>query len=133
MSKFTIKIQGLDQLKGKFRQLPKTLKTAGVQELNMIAEEIMLDSKENYVPWRFGHLKSSGTVLHAKGLASKNVVKLVYGGRSAPYAVYVHEIKKKYKHGRKWKYLETPVKNRAPSIGREVGQAIVKAAQTQGL
>jgi hypothetical protein len=35
-------------------------------------------------------------------------------GYSAEYAVHVHEINKNYRHGKVWKYLETPLKQDLP-------------------
>ncbi len=130
---FSIKLSGIKQLSKKTGNIPLVLIEAGVRELNMIGEEIMTDSKENFVPVDTGALRSTGIVIHGQPAPGKTNVRLVYGGRSAPYALHVHDTKKKYKNGKVWKYLEDPVKNRSGSIGKEIGAVMVAEAKKLGI
>jgi hypothetical protein len=87
------------------------------------AEEIMGDSKDNYVPVDFGTLRNSGFVDLPVIQGTRVTVRAGFGGPAAPYALAVHENPrsgktggvspqgKKYQHFAavgQWKYLEIP-------------------------
>lgn len=107
----TFELQGLDRLRARLlkagdRAVPLLGKT-----MYRFAEDIMTDSKENYVPVSAkhpklerarrqkpsrgsaksgGNLKASGFVEHPH-YGSVTTVTLGYGGAAAPYALAVHE------------------------------------------
>src|SRR5262245_40398140 len=85
-----IVLKGLDQAISKMQNAIEQVSYLGSAGLNQIAEDIMSDSKENYVPVDIGTLKGSG---HVVTETSGNVVTatMAYGGPAAAYAVAVHE------------------------------------------
>ena len=110
--------------------------------LHRFAEEVMADSKENYVPVRTGVLRGSGFVADAMTPTAAEVT-LGYGGAAAEYAIPVHENPRSGKTGGKapdgstyksyarvgeWKYLETPLKARSPLMAQALRGALDDAA-----
>lgn len=123
MSNFDVKLEGLDKLVQQVNlsgKPPKYLATALASEANAI-----LNQSKQIVPYRFGSLKTSGRVEPPKVTATSAEVEITYGGSSAPYAVYVHEIPKNYNHGKQYKYLETPFRAAAPTFVRKVKERLL--------
>lgn len=84
------------------------------------AEDIMADSKANYVPVDTGTLRASGTVLPPELTGTHVVVTLGYGGAAQDYALPVHErLDVHHPHGQA-KYLEAPVLAAIPQLGAKV-------------
>lgn len=83
--------------------------------LFMLAEEIMTDSKTNYVPVDTGNLRNSGTVALPVIAGNRVTVTLGYGGPAAAYALKVHEAPASYGHGKN-KYLSKPINAAAPKL-----------------
>ena len=82
--------------------------------LYQIGEEIMTDSKTNYVPVVTGQLRRSGRV--EKPVISTNRVTVTIGyGVDAPYARAVHE-RPDYMGQGKNKYLSKPLNAAVPKI-----------------
>ncbi len=79
--------------------------------LYQLGEEIMAESKKTYCPYLTGYLRSTGYVELPKVSDTDVTVVMGYG---AEYAAAVHEIDRNYRHGKQWKYLETPAKEMAP-------------------
>jgi len=88
------------------------------------ANDIMKDSKENFVPVDTTNLQASGHTELPERKGNKVTVTIGYGGAAAPYALAVHENPRsgktqgtgpsgqKYKTWAQvgeWKYLETPL------------------------
>jgi hypothetical protein len=93
--------------------LAKELPVVALMSLVQSGEEIMTDSKENYVPVDTGNLRASGLVTIDVPNAQVN---LSYGGPAIGYAIYVHEIDKNYNNGKSWKYLQAPLMLAQPKI-----------------
>lgn len=85
-------------------------------------EAVMQDAKENYVPVKWGVLRSSGFVRAPRIEGTKLVVELGFGSAAAWYAIIVHE--RPMVHPERWsktysgrrgqnKYLEKPMNKRA--------------------
>ena len=117
---FEFKVDTTAELKRKLKLLgPTALKAAG-QSLYLSGEVVMTKSKETYVPVDTGNLRDSGNVALPEISGSEVSVVLGYGNAAVGYAIYVHETPKNYRNGRQWKYLETPLKESLPDIGREL-------------
>lgn len=86
---------------------------------------VVLNESKKIVPYRTRALQSSGTVERPVTQGTQHSVEISYGGSSASYALYVHEIPKNYNHGRQWKYLETPALAHADKFMRKVKERIV--------
>lgn len=103
---FSLNIKGVAD---EWKAIGNEIRQALSAELYKIANEVMTESKRDYVPVRTGALRSTGTVLPPEVENNQLVVRLGYGGVAAPYALAVHETDKNYRHGKQWKYLETPL------------------------
>jgi hypothetical protein len=100
--------------------VPKALATALYQEgLRIMAVAIRI------TPWDTGTLRSTGHVELPSITGTSIVVKLGFGGSSAPYALYVHEnLQARHKPGTQAKFLETPVRAMAPEFAKSMGLAV---------
>lgn len=108
-----------------------------------VANEIIADSKANYVPVDTGTLRSTGAVQIEGGVGGGRVtVTLGFGGPAAPYALFVHENPRSGKTGGvspsgqkyrryakvgQFKYLEIPFNQRRRDIPGLLAAAISKA------
>ncbi len=91
------------------------------------AENVMADSKDNYVPVRDGALKSTGHVQLPERRGRQVEVTLAYGGPEAPYALVQHENPDlSHRAGKSWKYLEKPLMAAVPSMAREIAAELDK-------
>lgn len=103
------------------------------------ANEIIADSVTNYVPFDTGTLAGSAKVQMPVVSPSEISVTFGFGGNAAPYAIAVHENPRSGKTGGKspsgkpyphwarrgeWKYLESPLKLRAPNVANELRVAL---------
>ena len=73
--------------------------------LRTVGRRIMAEAKKQ-VPHDSGALESSGKVVRSR--AKIPTVKLVFGGKAAPYAVKWHERAAHFRGGRKRRYLADP-------------------------
>jgi hypothetical protein len=92
-----------------------------------IHEEALLifDESQSEVPYRYGYLAGSGMVDPPVVTGSNVEVQIGYGGAAAPYALMVHESRdKKFRNGRKSKYLEDPVMRAVGRFGDSVGRRV---------
>ncbi len=134
----SVELKGMDKLKAVLR-IDVTATIAKV--LHRSAEDIMGDSKQNYVPVRDGSLRNSGHVELPTIQGSQVSVRLGFGGPAAPYALVVHENPRagktggvspsgyryrKYSQVGQWKYLETPIKNHTPEVERRLHEDILR-------
>lgn len=88
-----------------------------------IAEQIMTDSKQNYVPVITGNLRNSGTVLPPEVTKNAIRVQLGYGGGAIDYAAKVHEAPPWVGQGKN-KYLSIPFNERAGSAHEFVAELL---------
>lgn len=120
-------------------EMLKRAPQAIAQALYQQAHEIIADSVTNYVPRDTGNLANSGKVELPVTEGNQISVTFGFGGPAAPYAIVVHENPrsgktegrspqgKAYNHWARrgeWKYLETPLKARAPQVADELRNAI---------
>lgn len=123
MADITVSLEGMDKLIrliGKAEGPPRYLEAALTSEANVV-----LNQSKQIVPYRFGALKTSGRVEAPKVTQSSVEVEITYGGPSASYAFFVHEIPKNYNHGKQYKYLETPARAHAPVFARKVKERLL--------
>lgn len=128
--------RGLDALE---KELVKEL----ARTLYLGTEQIMADSKANYVPVDMGTLRSSGYVSKPAldGMGTRIVLTAGYGGPAAPYALAVHENPRagktggvspsghKYSSWSKvggWKYLQLPVDKWRPKLHKALATVAAK-------
>lgn len=107
-------------IQDRFGGLEGEILQAAADSVTMIAEEIMTDSKKNYVPVDTGALRMSGTVKRAKIIGTKIEVRMGYGGptaigRNVTYALKVHENPDHVGQGKN-KYLTKPLYAAVPYI-----------------
>jgi hypothetical protein len=118
-----IRLEGMDkllQIVERGGNAPRYLEMALTSEANVV-----LNQSKQIVPYEFGSLKTSGRVERPQVSANSINVEITYGGPSASYAVYVHEIPKNYNHGKQYKYLETPARAHAPVFTRKVKERLL--------
>lgn len=116
MPDVTFKLKGtqsmrrkLDRLAAQFEnRLPVALQTEG--------ELVMTTSKRDFVPVDTGNLRATGHVEKVRRVGKTLVVRLVYGGSSAPYALKQHEDMTLSHTVGGPKYLERPLVNAAPGM-----------------
>lgn len=126
-----VKVQfaNAEQVRKTFEQLGKDGVAAVAKGLYRAGNEIMTDSKRNYVPVDTGVLRSTGGVTTPTHQAGRVMVQLYYGGNAAPYAVKQHEtLHYRHRVGQA-KYLERPALARANQIGRHIEDAMKAAFQ----
>lgn len=117
-----IKVKNLDRLQHAFILAGKDAPRFAAQALLEEAQEAFLIS-QTVVPVRYGDLRASGTVTGPIVLGSRAFVGIVYGGPSAPYAVYVHELppsRARHDPPTRWKYLENPVRVYSKDMGHRM-------------
>jgi len=119
----------LGPLEKKLDEAPRSAKQAAAASLYQSAEEIMTESKSNYVPVDTGALRASGFV-QPPIIDDRSIsVALSYGGPAVDYALVVHENPDaRHPHGQ-WKYLETPLKAHVGDVADRVIEAIKRAME----
>ena len=137
MSKiFEVKFANARDVKAQFEALGDAGIKAVAKAIYKSANQIMTDSKKNYVPVRTGVLRSSGTVTHPKRSGASVTVELGYGGAASAYALAQHE-RLDYRHKKgQAKYLELPAIRHRPEIAsnvmHELREAFAKATKRKG-
>lgn len=111
--------------KQKFNQLTNATNMAVGSALYMVAEEIMTDSKTNYVPVVTGALRRSGFVNKPIITTNRVAVELGFGGSAISYALAVHERPNGFGQGKN-KYLIKPIRTASPNIAPRMAVFIKK-------
>jgi hypothetical protein len=137
-----LRVTGLEDIEAKLRALPEKALQAGTAELFQATEDIIGDSKENYVPVDLGPLRASGHVQLPERQGDSVTVRAGFGGAAAPYALAVHEHlspssppswRKAEASGRPVqfsptgygpKFLERPLLAAAPKLAQRIADAI---------
>jgi hypothetical protein len=113
---------GAKQMQQRLEREKNTFLDRSAVGLHLFAEEVMGDSKDNYVPVDEGILKGTGVVSPIQRSGRSLRVTLAYGGPAAPYALKQHETEEFNHTVGEWKYLETPLMNAVgrmmPTIGK---------------
>ena len=88
----TFRITGAKELQRKLAMIAGDVHDQLKPAMRQKAEEIMADSKRNYVPVDLGTLRASGRVHPPQvGLGGSIEVEMSYGGAASAYALAVHE------------------------------------------
>lgn len=106
-----------------FKQISGAIVEDCAAALYVQAEQIMTDSKQNYVPVVSGVLKGSGTVLKPVVVGNIITVVLGYGGMASEYAVVVHEYPVSYGQ-HKNKYLQKPLNKAVTGMPNRLAKSI---------
>ena len=127
MSMVRVTLRGDKQLAARLRKAKKSLARALDAGMRNIAEDVMADSKGNYVPVKDNALRSSGKVGDVRRVGNDVIVELGFGGAASDYAWVQHEdLDYAHKVGQA-KYLEIPlmaaVNDMAARIGFYLGDA----------
>lgn len=96
-----------------------------------IAEEIMTDAKQNYVPVVTGDLRRSGFVEEPVVTSKSVTVTLGFGGSAADYAAAVHEAPASWGQGKN-KYLTKPMNAAVPSLPARLAAHIAAQQSSKG-
>ena len=120
----TVVTTGIDELLARLSVIPQLATAGAMNGMLEIAQEVMDDSKDNYCPFQFGTLRSSGVVYASDD--GKEVV-LSYGGPGSgaeDYALEQHE-RMDFVHPIGGpKYLERPVMAWTNRIVERAGQSV---------
>lgn len=113
-------IEGLAKLNRTLRAAPGRATRDGSAGLYAAAQDIFAVTQDR-VPYDLGPLQASGQVSLPEREGNQVVVEIGYGGPATPYALVQHE-RLDYAHaeGRTAKYLEQPVLEAAPELGRTI-------------
>ena len=121
--KFEVKLENVKEVEQEIRKyalkFPEKIKPILYEE----AQEIMSESKKQ-CPVDTGALRASGYVNEPEETKEGIYVQMGYGGPSAPYAIYVHERLDLHHRVGKAKFLEDPVKDRAPQLPRRIASKL---------
>lgn len=149
MAEIRVEIEGTARLKRNLARAGAKGTVALRRGLRLEGEKIMAASKR-LVPVETGNLRASGRVRQSRGRRQEvGNVDLVYGGPSAPYAVFVHEIpppgggggdlqparptkRRARHHVGQWKFLEAPARARAKVMARSLANEVERELRSLG-
>lgn len=118
------KLRGEEAMLRKIRKLSRTYPDRMELAIRVEAELIMTKSKQAFVPVKLGALRSSGHVTAVERVGRIVLVRLVYGGVSAPYAIIQHErLDFQHKVGEA-KYLERPLNEAVPGMAKRMARTL---------
>lgn len=115
-------INGAGRLRAKLQAAASAGPMAIQAKFVQIAEQILTDSKQNYVPVDTGALRASGFTEGPEVTGPFIAMTLGFGGPSASYAVIVHEdLTKRHPVGQA-KYLEIPLRKAIAGMANTIAQ-----------
>lgn len=135
----SFRLKGIREVQRKLKQIAQDMDGNRIpQALRAEAENVMTDSKKNYVPVDKGALRSSGKVGKVDRSGNNFKVELSYGGIAAPYALAIHEHLSQHSppswkaaqsvtfhpQGHGPKYLETPLKNKQSTLAQDLAKRL---------
>lgn len=88
--------------------------------------QLAFRQSQKEVPVRWGNLKDSGRLWPPMVVGGNVEVRITYGSTAVQYAAAVHEKNKKYRKGRKWKYVYDPVTARVDGLEGRLGKRIAR-------
>ena len=116
MPTVTFKLKGTRSMQKKLNRLAAQFEDRLPVALQTEAELIMTTSKKDFVPVDKGTLRASGHVEKVRREGEMLIVRLVYGGPSAPYAAKQHEDMTLSHTVGGPKYLERPLVDAIPGM-----------------
>ena len=112
--------KGWDMISAKLTALSAMFPRETEHILLGMAEDIIKDAQENFVPVDTGALKASGFARRVP----EGGVELGFGGEGIDYALVVHENPAPYHPIGQWKYLEEPVTAAMPGMLDKVAEVL---------
>jgi hypothetical protein len=88
--------------------------------------QLAFRQSQKEVPVKLGNLKGSGRLWPPTVVGGNVEIRISYGSTAVTYAAAVHERNKKYKKGRKWKYVYDPVTARVNGLEGRLGKRIAR-------
>ena len=126
----SIKVEGLAKFSRNLDSILDAALSGAARGMNQWAETTMTESKENWVPVDQGELRSTGIVGEPEIQGSNVSLEMGYGGPAAPYALKQHEdLDLKHGDGRRAKYLEGPVLERAKHLQDDVSDEVRRSIE----
>ena len=122
-----VRVQNLRELQNAFIAAGRDAPRFAAKALREEADEAFLLSQA-VVPVQTGALRSSGEVLGPRVAGSRVFAEINYGGPSAPYAIFVHELppsRATHDYPTRWKYLENPVRLYARGMGGRMTKRVL--------
>jgi hypothetical protein len=127
---------GVKEFRSFVKRAPDLAMTTMAGSLEDVGEDILLDSKQNYVPVDAHTLEGSGHVKPARVAGTRATVEIGFGGNASAYALAIHEHPSQHsppswKNGVKFtvggpQFLRRPVLAAEPTFRRDVGRAIAR-------
>lgn len=108
----------------KIRKLSRTYPDKMELAIRVEAELVMTRSKQSFTPVKLGALRSSGHVTKVERVGRIILVRLVYGGVSAPYAIIQHERLDFQHRVGEAKYLERPLNQAVPGMAKRMARTL---------
>jgi hypothetical protein len=116
---------GDKQLQRNIESLARNFPKETGKALRDVGEDKVYDPSQELVPVKTGKLKGTGRIRVSTAESRGVTLKISYGGYGVLYAVKIHEdLRLKHPRGGTAKYLERPLMQSKPSIGRDLAGAI---------
>lgn len=126
-------LTGIESVRRKLVGVKPSVRRKVVQALNVEAESIVTDSKQNYVPVREGALRNTGHVEHAKHTTTGDITATMRFGPIVT-AVVIHEVpdfnppswgggEPNFGRGGP-KYLELPMRVAIPGMAERIANVV---------
>lgn len=112
---------GSSAMSGRIRHVIGGLKPGAAAAIYTEAEIEMAEAKRR-TPVADGHLRKSGEVTPPVIVGNDVSVGLVFGGPSAPYAIYVHEDLDAFHTVGQAKFLESTLRESKPFMGQRIAR-----------
>ena len=123
MANWKVELEGMDKLQ-------KMLKVGGTQATTALARAVYTEANKIFfdsqaqVPIDTGALRASGIVTKPYISGNTVTVEIGYGGAAAPYAAIVHEDLEANHEVGKAKFLEDPLTQAIPELGKSVANSV---------
>jgi len=127
MAGVKITIKGIDRAVRRLKALGGNITKEVAPTLFEEMEDVAGDSKENFVPVRFGVLRDSIHATLPKVTGDSVSVSVVAGGPAEAYALIVHENLRAHHPVGQAKYLEQPFLQAQPRIKQALLRALGRA------
>lgn len=118
-----IKLEGMQKLQNILKVGGQQATTAVARALYTEANKIFMESQAQ-VPIDTGALRASGMVSKPYISGTTVMVEIGYGGAAAPYAAIVHEDLEANHEVGKAKFLEDPLSQAIPNLGKAVTESV---------
>lgn len=139
----TVILHGADKILSVFNRIGEAGFMHGVAAAAFTEANDIMNKSKRLVPLEDGILRGSATIEPVEVSGQQFHVRMGYGGAAAAYALIQHEnmafhhpglhSKRKGQVGRSAKYLETPVRQAAPTLERKLARIVMNYFALNGL